>query len=264
MDQVKIPIQIPSVPEEYPDYSSLDYWDMRYQNAIKASQNRGLVDSRLLLQEDWYLNVDQLVPYIRKVPNFFDEKHNQEADAEICIVGCGVSNMSEQLFEKGYTNFSNIDFSESIVQFNMDLLEQMPENYSESAEFLCQDVTNAEQMEEHADSFRLIIDKACLDCIACNENPVAMQAAVSNYHSMLQSGGTLMLISRGSPLTRLHLFLTSQSQQRESENLLKMDEESVISYLMSKLDTTKWERITVNKVTSNEPLVQRYEQTIQK
>ena len=64
-----------------------------------------------------------------------------------------------------------------------------------------------------------------------------------------------MLISRGRPLTRLHLFRTNDQRAKETQNLLKMDEDAIISHLMEKLDSTKWEKVTVDKVNSEGPMV---------
>ena len=54
-----IPVNLPSLPEEYPDYSSADYWDQRYSRKIQLTlKEQGNVD----IYEDWYLQYEQLKP----------------------------------------------------------------------------------------------------------------------------------------------------------------------------------------------------------
>ena len=76
-------------------------------------------------------------------------------------------------------------------------------------EYLCIDICDIDEaindvFEEN--SYDLILDKACLDCIACNEDPNKISDAITNIWRLLVPGGTYFLVSRASPLMRLHLF----------------------------------------------------------
>lgn len=83
---MEIPLSLPSLPTEYPDYSSLDYWNQRHALKIKQLENRLLAESKgdghsvpesqknpklkqQLFQEDWYLTYNDLKPYILKIDN---------------------------------------------------------------------------------------------------------------------------------------------------------------------------------------------------
>ena len=65
---------------------------------------------------------------------------------------------------------------------------------------------------EHQESFRLVIDKACIDCVACGESLSEMCLAVDNVHRILEGGGTYIMVSRAGPISRLWLFQSSEHQ----------------------------------------------------
>ena len=107
----RVPVEMPQLPEEYPDYSDAGYWDRRYDIAIKsidskihsylqspAADKAGRISvqtRREVMREEWYLTFEEVMPYLRKVDNLFDDSGSQLEDAEILIVGCGTSNISE-------------------------------------------------------------------------------------------------------------------------------------------------------------------------
>lgn len=76
----------------------------------------------------------------------------------------------------------------------------------ESVDFFCKDIRDSETLMEQKEAFRLVIDKACLDCVACSQNLGDMSTAVENVHRILERGGSYMLVSRAGPVSRLWLF----------------------------------------------------------
>ena len=81
-------------------------------------------------------------------------------------------------------------------------------------EYLCMDICDIDkEMEEdriEEDSYDLVIDKGCLDCIACSQDTNKITQAITNVHRVLVAGGTYMLVSRAPPEARLPLFQSSQ------------------------------------------------------
>jgi hypothetical protein len=77
-------------------------------------------------------------------------------------------------------------------------------------EFLCMDICNIDHEIENErideDSYDLVLDKACIDSIACNQEFSMQYKAVENVWRVLVSGGTFFMVSRGSPIMRMHLF----------------------------------------------------------
>lgn len=138
------------------------------------------------------------------------------------ILGCGTSSLGEELyFQAGFENITNLDFSQTIIDYMSMQIQANEEGVNESKnfenmEYLCIDICdideaiNDEVFEEN--SYDLIIDKACLDCIACSEDPDKISEAIANVWRLLVPGGTYFLVSRASPLMRLHLFESEDTQ----------------------------------------------------
>jgi len=83
-------------------------------------------------------------------------------------------------------------------------------------DFLNVDICQIEETIEEKqldNGFDIIIDKAVLDCVACNEDSTLIQKAVENIWRMLENGGTYFLVSRSPPAMRMHLFEDPSSHQ---------------------------------------------------
>ena len=119
-----IPVNLPSLPEEYPDYSSADYWDQRYSRKIQLTlKEQGNVD----IYEDWYLQYEQLKPFLLNVPKMREDGSGQEPvgnhaptpnlEAEILVIGCGLSSLSEDISALGgFECITNLDFSQTVQE----------------------------------------------------------------------------------------------------------------------------------------------------
>ena len=92
-------------------------------------------------------------------------------------------------------------------------------------EYLEMDITEPLFIDE--DSFNFIIDKGCLDCVACSsENqgeggeaePTKIEKMITNIYKTLTPGGTYICISRGAPETRL-IYLSNNSLNWTIETL---------------------------------------------
>ena len=73
MDSVQVPISLPNLPEDYPDYSSVEYWARRHQVSLKTVQGRSLPEIMMQVKEEWYFGIDELLRTIFKTQNLFDE-----------------------------------------------------------------------------------------------------------------------------------------------------------------------------------------------
>lgn len=113
-----------------------------------------------------------------------------ESEAEIMILGCGTSNLAEELyFKAGFENITNLDFSQAVINFMGEALEKTQEGLNETRkfenmEYLCIDICDIDNAIDEEifeeNSYDLIIDKGCLDAIACNEDPEKMAQAINN------------------------------------------------------------------------------------
>ncbi|XP_053990629.1 EEF1A lysine methyltransferase 4-like isoform X3 [Hylaeus volcanicus] len=116
-------------------YGLASYWDERYTR-----------DSDFF---DWYQKWEDLRCHISP---FLEKPH------KILNLGCGLSRMSESLFEDGYQNQTNIDISKAAI-------EKMSKHYKEkpSMEFR---VMNALDMSAFpSETFDTVIDKGTMDAI---------------------------------------------------------------------------------------------------
>lgn len=94
------------MPNEYPDYSKLEYWNNRYKD------ERGQTF-------EWYVGYQALRDII--VPRLFDDK-----EAELMIIGCGNSGnwlhnndkveLGEKMYEDGFHYITNSDYSPIVLE----------------------------------------------------------------------------------------------------------------------------------------------------
>ena len=164
------------LPETFPDYSSQEYWDLRYSSESETTY-------------DWLVPYSQLRSYILA-------RLDENLESEILNIGCGNSTLAEELYLDGFKNITNIDFSSALIQNQTKRFQ----NYEEM-DFTLMDATS---IEFPNDCFDLILDKCTLDCILCGEN--AFQRAsmmVQSVYRVLKSGGVYILVSYGMPDTRI-------------------------------------------------------------
>jgi SAM-dependent methyltransferase len=131
--------------------------DDEEDNAVFKEQ--GYWDARFDREEayDWLVTfeeiIDMLVPYIKS------------HEARILIVGCGNSKFSEQLYDYGYHNLVNIDFSPVIIQ----KMQARHAQLRPGMEWIVMDMT---KMSFPDGTFDVVIDKASMDALLVDEGDV--------------------------------------------------------------------------------------------
>ena len=162
-----------------PDYSSMEYWNNRYSQEVGLSF-------------DWLRTYEEIKEYI--IPCFFGNKQ-----AEILVVGCGNSLLSESIYHDGYRYISNIDYSEVLIS-------QMEERYKDydDMDYQVDDITD---LKVEPSSMSCVIDKAVLDSIMCGINSQEASAKmISNIYNVLSPGGIYVCISCAPFENREHIF----------------------------------------------------------
>ena len=76
-------------------YASQTYWDKRYTASGKDESY------------EWLENYDTLRGFLK---NFLTHK-----DMKILMLGCGNANFSAHIYDDGYRNITNVDFSEVVI-----------------------------------------------------------------------------------------------------------------------------------------------------
>jgi len=161
-----------------------DYWDKRYTEDPEPF--------------DWYQRYDSLKHIINK--------WCPKESSRTLIVGCGNSKLSEDMNADGYCAIVNIDISPVVI-------EQMKEKSNSALEYVVMDVTEMTAFESA--SFDAVIDKGTLDALLCGEGSAEnADRMCSEISRVLKPSGTFMLITYGSPKTRMQ-YLEPRKYQWE-------------------------------------------------
>ncbi|CAK0907825.1 unnamed protein product [Prorocentrum cordatum] len=116
------------------------------------------------------------------------------SESKILMLGCGNSNMSEQMYRHGFEDILNVDISEN-------LLEKLRQRLSASAPRMRWQYANASALDFPEKSFDVIIDKGTFDAMEQNKPLVA--AAFREAHRTLRPGGFLISVTFNSALQRV-------------------------------------------------------------
>jgi EEF1A lysine methyltransferase 4 len=127
------------------DYSKLDYWEQRFEEEEYY---------------DWLLTFDQLKPQL--LPLLQPYGHN----AKILLVGVGNSSFSADLYDEGYTNLVNMDYSSIVIE----KMKAKHEVLRPRMKWEVADMTTM-SFEQHT-PFDIVIDKAALDALMVDEGSV--------------------------------------------------------------------------------------------
>jgi 2-polyprenyl-3-methyl-5-hydroxy-6-metoxy-1,4-benzoquinol methylase len=146
-------------------YCSDSYWDDRYSKTTQSY--------------DWYISPSIL---IKLFDNIIDINH------KILHIGCGNSLLSEELYNIGYNNNNiyNLDISRTIIH------KQSEKYIDYKMKWICQNIVESSNLKKNV--FDIIIDKATLDSIACN-NYKLVSKAFKYIIKILKVGGIFILVS---------------------------------------------------------------------
>ena len=116
------------------------YWEDRYTKDTN--------------QFEWYCRYPELKEYFKDAG--LDPLHN------ILVAGCGSSRLSADLYDAGFENITNIDFSETVIA-------QMEQKYHKSHPNMRWDVGTLLLMNYQDEEFDYVIDKATFDTLVTGE-----------------------------------------------------------------------------------------------
>ncbi|KAF9971136.1 hypothetical protein BGZ73_005981 [Actinomortierella ambigua] len=165
------------VPDDPTAYKRQEYWDERYTKEDSF---------------DWFKTYAELQPLL--------SQHIPDKNARILMLGCGNSTLSEDMYDDGYKNIVNIDYSKVVI-------DKMAQKCADRVgmEWIEMDIRN---LKFDDDSFDIVIDKGTMDALMCDRgdvwNPheeliktVAME--VDEVVRVLKSGGKFLYITFGQP-----------------------------------------------------------------
>ena len=148
----------------------------------------------------------------------------------------------------GYEFITNMDFSKNLVE-QLTVTNEPFENM----DTVCIDITKIDWNESgpgtvEEDSYDLIIDKGCLDCVLCDQDPSKGLSAIENVHKLLTRGGIFFLITRGSPQMRMHLFESQDTDDIPDASEVGEDDDETQKNLFAqsdRIDKSKWNQIQI-------------------
>lgn len=128
------------LPKSSKEFGSADYWEKFFQHRGKKTF-------------EWYGTYLELCEVLHK---YIKPKE------KVLVIGCGSSELSEQLYDVGYQDIVNIDISEVVIK-------QMKERNGSRRphmSFLKMDMTH---MEFPDATFQVVLDKGTLDAVLTDE-----------------------------------------------------------------------------------------------
>mmetsp|Transcript_115217 Transcript_115217/g.223910 ORF Transcript_115217/g.223910 Transcript_115217/m.223910 type:complete len:211 (+) Transcript_115217:65-697(+) len=154
-------------------YGKAEYWEERYTRDPEPF--------------DWYQRwaglKDTLLEYIQ-------QSH------QILMLGAGNSRLSEEMYEEGFQNITNIDVSTVVIK-------AMSEKYRDKPGMTYMQM-DARAMDLPDQKFKVVLDKATLDSILCGEGSTHnAQKMLSEISRVLMPDGVYIAVSHGQPSYRL-------------------------------------------------------------
>ena len=168
------------------DFKEQSYWDGRFEQEEEY---------------DWLLTFEQLAPQL--LPLLPAANKNPK----LLLVGCGNSSFSADLYDHGYTNITNIDYSQVVI----DKMRAKHQELRPLMQWLCMDMTRLGTFPDQHDSrppFDVVIDKAAMDALMVDEGDVwnPKESVCAATHNMclemrrvLASSGVFLQISFAQP-----------------------------------------------------------------
>lgn len=164
-----------------PAYGEKEYWNSRYDKTPKDTF-------------EWFQPWPQIRQYVSK---YFINK------GPVLNIGCGNSNMTNDLLADGFSKVTGIDYSQTVIT-QMKQRTGSASDQSLRIEFLTMDVAS---MSFSNNTFDFIFDKGTIDTLLCCDNGgKAVFAAMKEIARVLKPGGTFICISYGIEKTRKKYF----------------------------------------------------------
>ncbi|XP_062857364.1 eEF1A lysine and N-terminal methyltransferase [Trichomycterus rosablanca] len=154
------------LPKSVEEFSSADYWERFFRK-------RG---EKVF---EWYGDYNSLCGVLHKYIKPRDK---------VLVVGCGNSELSEQLYDVGYRSLTNIDISETVVS-------HMNQRNAQRRSDLTFNQVDATQTGYEGDSFQAILDKGTLDAMASEEEGIVAGRMLAEMGRVLVVGGRYVCVT---------------------------------------------------------------------
>ncbi|XP_043820370.1 eEF1A lysine and N-terminal methyltransferase [Dromiciops gliroides] len=226
------------LPKSSKEFGSVDYWEKFFQQRGKRAF-------------EWYGSYLDLCGVLHKYI---------KAKDKVLVVGCGNSELSEQLYDVGYQDIVNIDISEVVIK---QMKERNASRRSQMS-FLQMDMT---KMEFPDASFQVVLDKGTLDAVLTDEEEKTLEKVdrmLAEVGRVLQVGGRYLCISlaqahilkkvvghfsREGWMVRVHQVTSSQNQSSETEPQFSLP---VFAFIMTKFRSVSGSALQILELCAQE------------
>nr|XP_019008568.1 uncharacterized protein I206_06245 [Kwoniella pini CBS 10737]OCF47349.1 hypothetical protein I206_06245 [Kwoniella pini CBS 10737] len=133
-----------NLPPTNEGYGTHEYWEQRYANEADGTTF------------DWFLSPTYLLPLFEELTSSnLDKGKGKGKETRILTLGCGNSALGEVLYDNGWENIVNIDYSKIVI-------DQMKERHISrpKMEWLEMDILDLNFQDE---DFDLVVDKGQFD-----------------------------------------------------------------------------------------------------
>ncbi|KAI0701472.1 S-adenosyl-L-methionine-dependent methyltransferase [Cytidiella melzeri] len=126
------------LPEKNEQYGTREYWDERYSQESEDSSF------------DWFKSYADVADIIRElIP---------DKNARILMLGCGNSKLSEDMYDDGYRQIVNVDYSSVLI-------EKMRRKHEQTRPEMQWHEMDVRHMALESESFDVAIDKGTMDAM---------------------------------------------------------------------------------------------------
>ncbi|XP_077963911.1 eEF1A lysine and N-terminal methyltransferase [Gasterosteus aculeatus] len=154
------------LPRTAEEFSSAEYWERFFKKRGEKAF-------------EWYGDYHALCGVLHKYIKVQDK---------VLVVGCGSSELSEQMYDVGYKHLTNIDISETVVtHMNQRNAERRP-----GLTFQQVDATRTPYEEA---SYQAALDKGTLDAMASEEEGALARAMLAEVVRVLRVGGRYVCVT---------------------------------------------------------------------
>ncbi|XP_040895833.1 eEF1A lysine and N-terminal methyltransferase [Toxotes jaculatrix] len=154
------------LPRTAEEFSSAEYWERFFKKRGEKAF-------------EWYGDYNKLCGVLHKYIKVQDK---------VLVVGCGNSELSEQLYDVGYKHLTNIDISETVVT-------HMNQRNAERRPGLTFQQVDATQTPYEDASYQAALDKGTLDAMASEEEGALAKKMLTEVGRVLSIGGRYVCVT---------------------------------------------------------------------
>ncbi|KAG7260456.1 hypothetical protein CRUP_008807 [Coryphaenoides rupestris] len=154
------------LPRSAEEFSSAQYWERFFKKRGEKAF-------------EWYGDYNKLCGVLHKYMKLQDK---------VLVVGCGNSELSEQMYDVGYKQLTNIDISETVVT-------HMNQRNAERRPHLAFQRVDATQTPYEDASYQACLDKGTLDAMASEEEGALARRMLTEVARVLCVGGRYVCVT---------------------------------------------------------------------